>query len=84
MIAQAIERKTPARTASEPVDELWLLITANASSASSTAPDTGISDVTPLEKALKHSGFARVYFHDVLTRLVLEWRPHAGWADVSA
>lgn len=81
LIADCIARKTPARSASETVDELWLLITANASSVSSTAPDTNLEDLAPLQVDLERSGFVRVYFHDVLTRSVLEWHRGTGWIE---
>jgi hypothetical protein len=65
------------------VDEFWLLISANASSLSATAPDTIVKDLAATDPAARASGFSRIFFHDALTRTVLEWTPSAGWKAVT-
>jgi hypothetical protein len=77
-VEEAIAKKT-ARSAAATVAEFLLLVTANSSSVSSTAPDTTADDLVETDAAARASGFSRIFFHDVLTCSVLEWTPTTGW-----
>jgi hypothetical protein len=79
-IAAKIEK---IKKATVTVDEFWLLVTANASALSATAPDTMVQDLAATDPAARASGFFRIFFHDVLTRTVLEWTPSTGWKAVT-
>jgi hypothetical protein len=84
VVEEAIAKKTEKiKRATESVNEFWLLVTANASALSATAPDTMAADLAATESTCRASGFARIYFHDALTNTVLEWSSGAGWRAVS-